>query len=368
MSSLGIVPPTTTMTSLGALLLQQLDDPRHERHVGAGEDREADRVGVLLERGLDDLLGRLVQARVDDLHAGVAQRAGDDLRPAVVPVEARLGDDDADLAAVHAGQNSPETRATNRCGPPGGPARPRCGGAGTPPAPVSARPRTAMPPASKPVDGSAGPLSAAVPLEPLVPLLPVEPLEPLSEPFGRPSDGVIVPFMNGAACSVAERAGLAERVRAAAALGEHAGVEAAVVGSRRVTGRPVVAPGHRVADVHGHVARRELEVADRHSGGGRARSRSSFFSGFCTAASSFSTGWAEAAAGSAGAAAGAAGARGRSCGCCWGRRRRRGRRRSGCAEPARRLWLPSCRPADQAPPKRRSERPEPAQRLARTAR
>ena len=35
---------------------------------------------------------------VDDLHAGVAQRAGDDLRAAVVPVEAGLGDDDADLA------------------------------------------------------------------------------------------------------------------------------------------------------------------------------------------------------------------------------------------------------------------------------
>jgi hypothetical protein len=28
---------------------------------------------------------------------GVAQRAGDDLRPAVVPVEAGLGHDDADL-------------------------------------------------------------------------------------------------------------------------------------------------------------------------------------------------------------------------------------------------------------------------------
>ena len=63
-----------------------------------GEDRQPDGVGVLLDDGLDDLLGRLVQAGVDDLHAGVAQRAGDDLRAAVVPVEAGLGDDDADLA------------------------------------------------------------------------------------------------------------------------------------------------------------------------------------------------------------------------------------------------------------------------------
>ena len=53
---------------------------------------------VLLDHGLDDLLGRLVQAGVDHLHAGVAQRAGDDLGAAVVPVEAGLGHDDADLA------------------------------------------------------------------------------------------------------------------------------------------------------------------------------------------------------------------------------------------------------------------------------
>jgi hypothetical protein len=66
--------------------------------VRAGEDRQPDGVGVLLDDGLHDLLGRLVQARVDDLHAGVAQRAGDDLGPAVVSVEAWLGHDDADLA------------------------------------------------------------------------------------------------------------------------------------------------------------------------------------------------------------------------------------------------------------------------------
>ena len=49
--------------------------------------REPDRVGVLLDRGLGDLLGRLVQARVDDLEPGVAQGARDHLGPAVVPVE-----------------------------------------------------------------------------------------------------------------------------------------------------------------------------------------------------------------------------------------------------------------------------------------
>ena len=80
------------------LLAQQLDDARHERHVRARQDREPDGVGVLLDDGLDDLLGRLVQPGVDDLHPRVAQRAGDDLRAAVVAVEARLGDDDADPA------------------------------------------------------------------------------------------------------------------------------------------------------------------------------------------------------------------------------------------------------------------------------
>src|SRR6478609_9429440 len=76
---------------------EQLDHAREERVVGAGQDRQADDVGVLLDRRLDDLLGRLVQAGVDDLHARVAKRAGDDLGPAVVAIEARLRDDDADL-------------------------------------------------------------------------------------------------------------------------------------------------------------------------------------------------------------------------------------------------------------------------------
>ena len=76
---------------------QPLDDPRDERHVRAGEDRDPDGIGVLLDRRLDDLLGRLVQAGVDDLHARVPQRAGDDLCPSVVTVEAGLCDHDAYL-------------------------------------------------------------------------------------------------------------------------------------------------------------------------------------------------------------------------------------------------------------------------------
>ena len=55
--------------------------------------READRVGVLLDRGLGDLLGRLVQPGVDDLEPRIAERAGHDLGAAVVPVEPGLRDD-----------------------------------------------------------------------------------------------------------------------------------------------------------------------------------------------------------------------------------------------------------------------------------
>src|SRR5438128_11505580 len=80
------------------VLAQPVEDARDERHVRAGEDRDPDRVGVLLDHGLDDLLGRLVEPGVDDLHPRVAEGAGDDLRAAVVAVQAGLRDHDADLA------------------------------------------------------------------------------------------------------------------------------------------------------------------------------------------------------------------------------------------------------------------------------
>jgi hypothetical protein len=67
--------------------------------VRAGQDGQADGVGVLLQDGLDDLLRRLVQAGVDHLHARVAEGARDDLGAAVVTVEAGLGDHHADPAA-----------------------------------------------------------------------------------------------------------------------------------------------------------------------------------------------------------------------------------------------------------------------------
>ena len=95
MSPSGMIPPPKTTMSLASRCLSRSIDLGEQRHVGAGEHREAHGVGVLLDRRLDDLLRGLVQAGVDDLHAGVAQGAGDDLGAAVVAVESGLGHDDA---------------------------------------------------------------------------------------------------------------------------------------------------------------------------------------------------------------------------------------------------------------------------------
>ncbi len=104
MSASGMMPPPNT-TCRPRPLVQQFEYAPEQRHVRAGQDGQADRVGVLLDRGLHDLLGRLVQAGVDDLHAGVAQRSGHHLGAAVVPVEAGLRNDDPN-ASTHR-QNPP---------------------------------------------------------------------------------------------------------------------------------------------------------------------------------------------------------------------------------------------------------------------
>src|SRR6202000_1461564 len=67
--------------------------------VGAGEDREADHVDVLLQGRGGDLLGREADALVDDLHADVAGAQGDLLGAVGVAVEARLADQDLDPVA-----------------------------------------------------------------------------------------------------------------------------------------------------------------------------------------------------------------------------------------------------------------------------
>ena len=74
MSASGMTPPPNTSTSPRSALPQLLHHPGEQREVRARQQRQADGVDVLLERGLGDLLGRLVQAGVDDLEA--VHRAG----------------------------------------------------------------------------------------------------------------------------------------------------------------------------------------------------------------------------------------------------------------------------------------------------
>src|SRR5262245_378760 len=94
----------------GAVLLQDRQDLRDEGHVRPGEDRDHDRVGILLHRGHDDLFRRLVEAGVDNLHPRVSERPRDDLRSPVVAVETRFGDDNAYFSG-HSGECSREDPA-----------------------------------------------------------------------------------------------------------------------------------------------------------------------------------------------------------------------------------------------------------------
>src|SRR6185436_2888803 len=80
---------------LETLLAEQLHHARTDVHVRPRQDREADGVRILLERGGDDLFGSLAQPGINHFHAGIAQGAGNHLRATVVAVEPGLGNDDA---------------------------------------------------------------------------------------------------------------------------------------------------------------------------------------------------------------------------------------------------------------------------------
>ena len=57
---------------IDVLLAHERQDPGNQGHVRAGKYRQADRVRILLDYGLNDLVGRLMQPGVDDFHTGVA--------------------------------------------------------------------------------------------------------------------------------------------------------------------------------------------------------------------------------------------------------------------------------------------------------
>ena len=87
MSTSGMMPPNHHEHVVQPLGFEQVHQAGRDVVVGAGENRQADDVGVLLQRGRGDLLRRLAQAGVDDLHPRVAQRARDDLGAPVVPIK-----------------------------------------------------------------------------------------------------------------------------------------------------------------------------------------------------------------------------------------------------------------------------------------
>ena len=49
MSASGTMPPAEHQHVVEASLVELVDHPREQRHVRAGQDREADRVGVFLQ-------------------------------------------------------------------------------------------------------------------------------------------------------------------------------------------------------------------------------------------------------------------------------------------------------------------------------
>src|SRR5262249_24063953 len=100
-------------------LFEELHHTRADVHVGPGQNREPDRISVLLQRRRDNLLGRLTKAGVDDFPARVAQRACDHLGATVMAIESRLRDNDADLfhlplSALLTARGAPPPRALTR--------------------------------------------------------------------------------------------------------------------------------------------------------------------------------------------------------------------------------------------------------------
>src|SRR5579884_3449390 len=76
---------------LHAAFTQQLADARDDGVVRSGEDRNPDDIHIFLDCSTGNLLGGLPKAGVNHFHAGVAQSARHNFGPAIMPVEARLG-------------------------------------------------------------------------------------------------------------------------------------------------------------------------------------------------------------------------------------------------------------------------------------
>ena len=110
----GMIPPTTTGTSPSPGGAQPGDDGRDGLPVRPRQDRQADDVHVLLDRGGDDLRRRQPDALVDDLEADVAGAYRDLLGAVGVSVQPGLADQQSQPhAELGAGARGP-ARARRR--------------------------------------------------------------------------------------------------------------------------------------------------------------------------------------------------------------------------------------------------------------
>ena len=117
---------------------------------GARVQRESHHLDVFVQGRRHNLLRGLAQACVDDLTARVAQRRRHDLGPPVVPIQAGLGDQDAD-GGVRAGLTALAASSIPQAGSPS-PQDRGASGAGAPPLgpPSGARPLRHCPPRPTP--------------------------------------------------------------------------------------------------------------------------------------------------------------------------------------------------------------------------
>jgi hypothetical protein len=92
-----MIPPATTGASTPASRRPSMI-PWDQLAVRARQDRQADDVDPLLQRGGDDLRGGQADPFVDDLHPDVTRTQGDLLGAVGVTVEPRLADEDLDPA------------------------------------------------------------------------------------------------------------------------------------------------------------------------------------------------------------------------------------------------------------------------------
>jgi hypothetical protein len=83
-----------------ALLPELGLDQWEQRHVGAGKDRKADGISILLDGRGHDLIRSLEQTGINHLKTGISEGSSDDLGPSVMAIEAWFCDDDA-VPSVH---------------------------------------------------------------------------------------------------------------------------------------------------------------------------------------------------------------------------------------------------------------------------